>query len=56
VGTGADLLVLSYARTLTVSVVADADAMADLPELRSTLQGELDVLSAGPEHPRPGPG
>jgi hypothetical protein len=38
-------LVLSYAGTLTVTAVADADAVPDLPFLRSALQAELDALT-----------
>jgi hypothetical protein len=41
-------LALSYAGVLTVTVVADAEAVPDLPVLRSALQGELDALSARP--------
>ena len=37
---------LSYAGTLTVSVVADPDAVPDLTVLAGALQRELDVLAA----------
>ncbi|MGW4210370.1 wax ester/triacylglycerol synthase domain-containing protein [Lentzea sp. NPDC004789] len=37
---------LSYADTLTVTVVADPDHVPDLPELTQALQEELDLLGA----------
>jgi hypothetical protein len=48
--------VFSYAGTLTVTVVADADLVGDLPRLVAWLQEELDgvgaTLAAGPSGPR----
>jgi hypothetical protein len=38
-------LALSYAGTLTVSVVTDPDRMPDLPLLVAALQAELDALA-----------
>jgi WS/DGAT/MGAT family acyltransferase len=38
-------LALSYAGTLTVSVIADPDRMPDLPTLVAALQAELDTLA-----------
>jgi hypothetical protein len=40
-------VVLSYAGTLTVTVVADADAVPDLAELCGALQAQLDEVAAG---------
>jgi hypothetical protein len=37
-------VVLSYAGTLTITVVADPNHTPDLPALASALQDELDVL------------
>ncbi len=36
---------LSYAGTLTITVIADPDACPDLPVLVTALQGELDLLA-----------
>jgi diacylglycerol O-acyltransferase / wax synthase len=38
-------LALSYAGTLTVTAVADPDAMPDLPLLAACLREELDTLA-----------
>lgn len=38
--------VLSYAGSLTITLVADADTCPDLSELRDALEGELRVLTA----------
>ena len=38
--------VLSYAGTLSITVVADADHVPDLPVLVAALQAELDLLAA----------
>ena len=38
--------VLSYAGTLTVTVIADGDACPDSGALVAALQGELDALTA----------
>jgi diacylglycerol O-acyltransferase / wax synthase len=41
-------VVLSYAGTLTITVVADPDRVPDLPILSTALQAELDALTASP--------
>jgi hypothetical protein len=41
-------LALSYAGTLTVTVIADRDAVPDLPAIAAALQAELDALIAEP--------
>jgi len=41
-------LALSYAGTLTVTVIADRDAVPDLPDLAAALQAELDALVGEP--------
>ena len=41
-------LALSYAGTLTVTVIADRDAVPELAELASSLQAELDALVSEP--------
>ena len=41
-------LALSYAGTLTVTVIADRDAVPDLPDLAAVLQAELDALVGEP--------
>lgn len=38
---------LSYASTLTVTVIADPDHLPDLPLLVAALQDELDRLASG---------
>jgi diacylglycerol O-acyltransferase len=45
--------VLSYAGTLTVTVVADPGRCTDLPVLAEALQGELDALASGERSPLP---
>lgn len=41
-------LALSYAGTLTVTVIADRDAVPELPEFAAVLQAELDALVSAP--------
>lgn len=43
-----NFLALSYAGTLTVTVVADPDRVVDLPVLARALQVELDALTIAP--------
>ena len=38
--------VLSYAGSLTITLIADPDTCSDLPELRDALEKELSVLTA----------
>jgi hypothetical protein len=40
----AGFVVLSYAGTLTITIVADGDQTPDLPALASALEDELDAL------------
>jgi WS/DGAT/MGAT family acyltransferase len=40
--------VLSYAGTLSITVVADADRVPDLSHLAAALDAELDAMAAGP--------
>jgi hypothetical protein len=42
---------LSYAGTLTVTMIADPDRVPDLPVLAAALQAELDELAAGHDDP-----
>jgi hypothetical protein len=47
---------LSYAGTLTITVIADPDAVPDLPDLAAALRAELDgltVVHAAPRRQRP---
>ena len=44
-------MALSYAGTLTVTAVADPDAVPDLPVLASALRHELDELARAPKDP-----
>ena len=41
---------LSYAGTLTVTIIADPDRVPDLPVLTAALQTELDALTTPPAH------
>jgi WS/DGAT/MGAT family acyltransferase len=43
-----NFLALSYAGTLTVTVIADRDAVPELPDLAALLQAELDALVGEP--------
>ena len=43
-----NFLALSYAGTLTVTVITDRDAVPELPELAALLQAELDALVGEP--------
>jgi diacylglycerol O-acyltransferase len=45
--------VLSYAGTLTLTVVADPEHCTDLPVLVEVLQRELDALACSDMRPRP---
>ena len=45
-------LALSYAGTLTVTVIADRDAVPDVAVLAAALQAELDALLGAPVSPR----
>ena len=40
-----NFVALSYAGSLTVTIVAEPDLVPDLPELASLLQAELDALT-----------
>jgi len=51
----ASFVLLSYAGTLTITVVADRYQVPDLPALAAALQDELDALVLAPAQPRESP-